>query len=104
MKHWTFNDIVNWHKETFPNCTLDSQKKKFCEEYIEYLESKDPEELADLCIVGLVLSGRYGFVGCDQIAWQELNQIDINYWIDKKMEKNSKRTWIFVDGVYRHRG
>lgn len=103
---WTLDDIVNWHIKTFPNVDLKSQKLKFLEEYREYLESGDIMELADMCIVYLILNQRFN---CDiflDIMLDEQSKIknltELDNAVCKKMDINSKRKWIYKDGVYRH--
>lgn len=96
--------IVKWHKETFPDADLKSQKLKFLEEYREYLESGDIMELADVAIVYYVLNCRFLFFKFKDIfdfetdgKWVELKKA-----INKKMKINKKRKWKKEGGVYRH--
>ena len=103
---WMVKDIVEWHIKTFPNVDLKSQKLKFLEEYREYLESGDIMELADMGIVCLVLSQRFNCdIFVDVMLYEQSklkNQTELDNAVCKKMDINSKRKWIYKDGVYRH--
>ena len=37
---WTDKKIVNWHKKTFPDCTIESQLAKLDEELKEVVEAQ----------------------------------------------------------------
>ena len=48
----SINTIIEWHKQTFPDATLEGQVKKFKEEYDEYYAGQQNIcELADMFIV-----------------------------------------------------
>ncbi len=99
--------ISDWHKATFPNHTREQQILKFFEEGREYFLSGSLEELADFCIVSIVLNDRYDESSFANIAFNEamnskFSLEDIQYAIEKKMEINKKRHWVLKDGVYRH--
>lgn len=109
---WTDKKIVDWHKKTFPDCTLESQLAKLDEELNEVVEAqrngekeKSYDELADVYIVSLVLAKRFDsmigkyFIGLleEHPAPESLKRVD------RKMEVNRKRTWYKVNGVYRHK-
>ena len=100
------DDIVKWHKETFPDADLKSQKIKFLEEYKEYLESGDIMELADMIIVNEVLTHRFHFSHFSNVVFSEAfcNELnsDIFNVVEEKMKINKQRTWHKVNGVYRH--
>lgn len=104
---WTYDKIVDWHKKTFPDADLKSQKIKFLEEYREYLESGDITELADMFIVNAVLTHRFNYGRFSNIVYEELLKDDflfnVNELVDRKMDINAKRTWCKVNGVYRHK-
>lgn len=99
-------EIVKWHKKTFPDADLKSQKLKFVEEYREYLESGDIMELADMVIVCYVLRGRFKFEGFDGVIWHELilngHPEGLRKAVIEKMKINKKRRWKKEGGVYRH--
>lgn len=97
-------EIVKWHKETFPDADLESQKLKFLEEYKEYLNSWDLEELADMAIVNYVLKYRFLFFRFDDIFRFEAEGAEriLKEIIIEKMKKNKKRKWKKEGGVYRH--
>lgn len=88
---WTDKDILEWHKKTFPNCTVEEQADKVGEEIHEMImaivneESKErlAEEVADVYIASLVLKERFGV---DLLLPVEA--------IDKKMDENVKRKWV----------
>lgn len=101
-------EILEWHKTTFPLCTVESQLLKLDEELKEVIEcvlksESSQEELADAYIVSLVLAKRYKstiggyFVGLFSKEYTAL-------WenVKKKMEINKMRKWKKVEGVYRH--
>ncbi len=89
------NDILDWHKNTFPEATQNEQEQKLCEEFTEYamaigdyVESKDiskdiknlhkiKEELADVIISAVNL----------------LNYPEIMRIVKAKMEINRSRVW-----------
>lgn len=97
----TIDGIVEWHKKTFPDVDLKSQKLKFLEEYKEYLESGDIMELADMAIVNYVLYRRYDCSCFSDIISEEWDDELISL-VKKKMAVNKKRKWNKVNGVYRH--
>lgn len=99
--------IVKWHKETFPDVDLKSQKMKFLEEYKEFLEGYSLEEYADMFICNAALNYRFDFFCYDDILKEEMLNISVAYLNDairKKMEINKKRTWKKINGIYRHLG
>ncbi len=98
-------DIVKWHKETFPDVDLKSQKMKFLEEYKEFLEGYSLEEYADMYICNVALNYRFNFFCYDDILNEEIVNISVSYLNDairKKMEINKKRTWKKINGIHRH--
>lgn len=98
-------EIIEWHRATFPDVDLKSQKLKFLEEYREYLESGDIMEWVDMIIVNVVLVSRFNFKGFVDIFKAEERPIfpDILKAVYLKMEINKKRKWHKVRGVYRHK-
>ena len=96
--------IVEWHKETFPDADLKSQKIKFLEEYREYLESGDIMELADMFIVNTVLVHRFHFDKFSPLVFSDACYYveDVLEAVDSKMKINKQRTWHKINGVYRH--
>lgn len=104
----TKEEIVNWHKTTFPDATENEQKIKFLEEYREYLESYDINELADMYIVNAALTDRYNCTMFDSILSHEIqkfgNVVDsLIQAITHKMSINKQRKWHKVEGIYRHK-
>lgn len=93
---WTDKDIVDWHKKTFPNCTVQDQADKVGEEIHEMImaivneESNEriAEEVADVYIASLVLKERFGIELL--FALSKKNKEDS---IKKKMDENVKRKW-----------
>lgn len=100
-------DIVNWHKTTFPDASENEQKIKFLEEYREYLESHNIDELADMCIVNVALNDRYDCIMFDSILGHEIKEFGNDELLLKvithKMSINKQRKWHKVEGIYRHR-
>lgn len=111
----TIDTIIAWHKETFPNATLDGQKEKWKEEYKEYLytEMNTEEELfeiADMIIVSAGIARFDYWLGLDYlyetfaITYKRLGRC-VNAWeaVQKKMEINKKRKWKkTAEGTYHH--
>lgn len=103
---WTDEEIVEWHKKTFPDCTAQEQADKVGEEIHELImafvneEKKEriAEEVADVYIASLVLEKRFGIK--TSLFLSRLGKEDS---IKKKMDENAKRTWVKVNGVYRHK-
>lgn len=106
--------ICIWHNETFPKATLEGQRRKFKEEFEEFVAAEDPEhklaELADMYIVAcgikrfdeslaLHLIGRVLEFGADA----DFTIKELLCAIDKKMEINKARKWSGKDGCYHHR-
>lgn len=89
---WTDKEIVEWHKKTFPCCTIEEQAKKVKEEIQEVINTlinadgtdRYIEEVADVYIATLVLKQRFGV---------DLH-LPISEAIDKKMDENVKRKWV----------
>ena len=89
---WTDKDIVEWHKKTFPLCTIEEQAQKVKEEIQEVINTlinadgtdRYIEEVADVYIATLVLKQRFGV---------DLH-LPILEAIDKKMDINVKRKWV----------
>ena len=111
--------IAQWHKDTFPDATLDGQKLKWMEEKREWKESLRPatedfvhgdiDELADMFIVvcGLIRFSNTEAMFCFGSVEQELydslfSQSDLEDAIDKKMERNRARIWKKQDGGSYH--
>lgn len=113
--------IAQWHKETFPDATLDSQKLKWAEEKREWEESRhavtvdvvigDISELSDMFIVacGLTRFSDPEAMFCFATVAHELYNSsyatkDLADAIDEKMAKNRSRTWKNINGLYKHEG
>ena len=109
----TMDTIIQWHKQTFPDATLDGQIIKYAEETNEFMRADlgDLSELADMVIVcaGIMrFAKRLG--GCFlqntyTICWEigEYDMTDLWDEVDKKMQINRKRIWQKqLDGTFHH--
>lgn len=110
--------IAQWHKDTFPDATLDGQRLKWMEEKREWKESLRPavgifgdvNELADMFIVacGLTRFSDTEAMFCFGRVERELCESlfatkDLENAIDKKMERNRARIWEKqANGSYHH--
>jgi len=77
-------EVLEWHRATFPRANGEAINKKFFEEVKELYaslrgEGNTIEELADVCIVGIVLLDRIGS--------------SLSECISNKMAINKARTW-----------
>ena len=108
----TIDTIIQWHKETFPDATLEGQQVKFEEELNEYNEEKNMQELADMFIVACGIARFNSVVALEYFAvifktlrtWKVLGVVGVlQVVIDEKMEKNRKRVWNKTsNGTYHH--
>jgi len=109
----TIETIIQWHKETFPDTTLEEQEKKFIIEFDEYIEAIGEErqikELADMQIVACGIArfnrARSQILTNKVLKYAEKfkhNLDDLNEAIQEKMAINRKRKWHKVNGEYRH--
>jgi len=103
---WTDEMIVQWHKETFPKATLDSQLRKLKEEILEaYNAFDDITELADVYIVCVTLHHRYKCPAGDEplnnFKKSKLKKQILDA-VDKKMYINIRRRYRYINGVYHH--
>ena len=99
------NDVCEWHKETFPDITMDEQIRKLEEELKEYYECYDFSELADVIICSVVLWKRFNSeIGrcVFNYAKKESSQIRLNFIVSDKLRINRGRIWKKIDGIYRH--
>ena len=108
----TIDTIIQWHKETFPDATLEGQLEKYHEEVKEFVETdfKDLGELVDMFIVACGIArfdiheGIFYFADID--VWISDNLFDWDKFeeaVNKKMEKNRKRVWVQSGkGNYHH--
>lgn len=112
--------IAQWHKDMFPDVTLDGQRLKWMEEKREWKESLRPvtkdlvcgdvKELADMFIVacGLTRFSNAEAMFCFSSVVQELYSSlfatsDLENAIDEKMEHNRARIWKKqANGSYHH--
>lgn len=112
--------IAQWHKDMFPDATLDGQRLKWMEEKREWKESLRPvtkdlvcgdvKELADMFIVacGLTRFSDAEAMFCFSSVVQELysslfTTSDLENAIDEKMEHNRARIWKKqANGSYHH--
>ena len=109
----TIDTIIAWHRETFPDATLDGQLSKYQEEQQEFVESdyKDLSELADMFIVACGIA-RFDiqegiFYMVDIYDWLDsdlpYSDKDFINEVERKMEKNRKRVWKkTAEGTYHH--
>lgn len=109
----TIKTIMDWHEQTFPDATLNSQLVKYQEEQREWVESgcKDITELADMFIVACGLArfdiheGLYAL--SDVYDWYSgeasLDMTNLIAEVEEKMKKNRKRDWAkTAEGTYHH--
>ncbi len=104
--------IIAWHRNTFPDATLDGQKTKFEEELNEYRQDKTMLELADMFIVACGIARFDSIVALEYFsvvfkallewkiigAWGVLQEV-----VNTKMEKKRKRVWAkTAEGTYHH--
>ena len=108
----TIDTIIKWHKETFPDATLDGQKVKFEEELNEYREDKTMLELADMFIVACGVARFDSIIALEYFAvvfrtvkdWKFISAGGVlQEVVNTKMEKNRKRVWAKTgEGSYHH--
>lgn len=110
----TIDTIIQWHRETFPDATLEGQINKYAEEINEFMNAdsdKDLSELADMVIVcaGIMRFNKrlgsaflqYTYIICWEIGEYDMTEL----WeaVEKKMKKNKKRKWQKSgEGYYHH--
>lgn len=79
----TEQDVIDWHKETFPKSTIVAIHDKLLEEILELQDSTDVrdivDEIADVAIVSIVLLNRFN--------------TSLSKQVRKKLEINKNRTW-----------
>jgi hypothetical protein len=101
--------ITEVHEELFPDATLETQCAKFEEEFEEFREARNDEEikseLADLFIVACGIK-RFNY-GIFYILFRGLIEgIPDNHEFAEaviaKMNKNIKRKWDNRNGLYKH--
>lgn len=87
--------MIEWHKKTFPNATLESQLLKVESELREVRENPSLEEWADVFISSKALYMRFGseigFLVNDIV---KLTIPDIDKAVEEKMKKNRERSWV----------
>jgi hypothetical protein len=115
--------VLEWHKQAFPDTSLMEQQIKFYEELKELDEIDDYEvsdekileELAD-CIIVITSFRRFdkysneiSYICSEALLsivrkfWKPLlKDEEINKAILKKIEINKKRTWQKINGTYHH--
>lgn len=108
----TIDTIIAWHKQTFPDATLDGQKAKFNEELTEYNEAVNMQELADMFIVACGIARFNSIVALEYFAvvfkalctWKIIGAWGVlQTVVDAKMQKNRKRVWNkTAEGTYHH--
>ena len=106
----SFETIINWHEETFPEATFEGQKKKFEEEETEWLNASEEDKLWELADMFIVACGIARF-DCEY-ALQCFASVNdkVDDWeafgiaIIEKMKVNKKRQWSKGNGEYKHIG
>ena len=110
----TIDTIRKWHKETFPDATLEGQMNKYAEETNEFMNAdsdKDLLELADMVIVcaGIMrFNKKLGSIFLQNtyvISWDigEYDMTELWEAVESKMKKNRKRVWNKTgNGTYHH--
>ena len=109
----TIETIIEWHKETFPDTTLEEQFRKFELEKKEFLKAKSTidglKEIADMYIVACGFS-RFN-EPISKLLFKKVNSAcllidvideELQKAIDEKMAINRKRKWHKVNGEWRH--
>ncbi len=110
-----FRKIVDWHEKTFPDILPEKQREKLKEEIAEFetattLQEK-LEELADVYIVNAGLSRFFPNETEKNLLQIEKDLKGLNLTfsvlkeaVEKKLEKNKKRSWHIASGEYHHEG
>ena len=112
------HDSRKKHEGIFPKATLETQVKKFSEEFIEFNEAFDEGDLNKIFMeaadVLITLSGimrfneelaivtAIGFIEGSGLEQYEL--FNIFDCVEKKWVVNVGRDWELIDGVYKHKG
>lgn len=94
-------DILDWHKETFPRATLSSQLRKVESEIYEMYEAPNRyeslEEKADVCIALVSLAFRFnsliGQILLSRYYYDHFPFEEIRIAMEKKMKLNRERVW-----------
>ena len=102
-------DIVAWHKKTFPDITMGELLLKLEEELTETFDAINAkaenamEEQADVYIVAVALMERFNSkIGLHFYTISHTDKLLMKA-VRHKLDKNKKRIWHKVDGVYRHK-
>ena len=108
----TIDTIIQWHRETFPDATLDGQKQKWEEEYNEFIKTQcDSEdelyEIADMIIVSCGIMRFDYALGLDYLcdSFDKGDYTPSEKWeaVEEKQAKNRKRIWAKQEnGSYHH--
>lgn len=105
------NDILSWHKKTFPDVKLEGMLLKLDEELGELVEAikkedeaEELKETADLYIVARILNDRFNsYIGAFFLGMIHNSEVkNLEQAVEKKMEINRKRKWNIKNGVYKH--
>ena len=110
----TIDTIIQWHKQTFKDATLEGQINKYAEETNEFMNTDRYEDLLELADMVIVCAGimrfnkKLGSIFLQNtyvISW-DIGEYDMTeLWdaVEKKMEKNHNRIWQKQDnGSYHH--
>ena len=106
------NDSVKWNIDRLPDNTLDMQLQKVIEEKIEAINTNTYTKLiSELADVLIAIGGVERF---DSIIAQDLFEsfiltlsksiyMDVVDQAERKIKELYERTYIIIDGVYRHK-
>lgn len=108
-----FNKVKDVHTKLFPDATLQSQCNKFDEEYEEYKNAKDGEdicqEFADMFIVAAGIARFTKHLGeflcylmTNDLGDNTVLRVSLANAIVTKVNKNIDRKWDNNDGYYKH--
>ena len=112
MRHWTKDDIMRWHMEALPECTINEQRIKAHKEAKEFYDARKfgdyaakLEELVDVYIANVALWLRYHDHNARLMVEfiETLKKwLDIAEAVDCKMEINAKRKFVKKYNEWRH--
>lgn len=110
----TIDTIIQWHKNTFKDETLEGQINKYAEETNEFMNTDGGEDLLELADMVIVCAGimrfnkKLGSIFLQNtyiISWNigEYDMTELWEAVQKKMETNRKRIWHKTgNGAYHH--
>ena len=110
----TINTIIEWHKQTFPDATIEGQEQKWEDEREEWenTSSGTPDELFELADMVIVCCGimrfdyakgfNYLAATMDKLCVTPLDGEELWGAIENKMQINRNRKWDKGNGSYQH--